>query len=70
MTGKGQLGGGREDADASIAAVLGREQEDALGKFISWARRCIWSSLSDDPSSNTASWFPCSGVSVNTSTIT
>ena len=33
MTGKGQLRGGREDAHASIAAVLGRKQEDGLGQI-------------------------------------
>src|SRR6266851_2388494 len=33
MTGKGQLRGGGENAHASIAAVLGREQEDGLGQI-------------------------------------
>jgi hypothetical protein len=33
MTGKCQLSGGSEDAHASIAAVLGRKQEDGLGQI-------------------------------------
>ena len=54
---------------ASLPSSAG-SRKTVSDKFISRVRRCVWSSLSAGPSSDTASWFPCSGVPVNTSTIT
>jgi hypothetical protein len=54
----------------SASSTWGRSTKTLSAKFISLASACIVSESRSRASVNTASWFPVSAVSVNTSATT